>query len=88
MSRVYKCVCLFAYLLSLTRVWKNKRFFAAYNVTVKENKFLEILFLKVLMSKMNMNADWKLFHCDAPFCETMYHFLRQVKLVPCTTFSC
>jgi len=23
MSKIYKCVCLFAYLLSLTRVWKN-----------------------------------------------------------------
>ena len=33
-------MCLFAYLLSLTRVWKNKQLFAAYNVTVKEKQIL------------------------------------------------
>jgi len=40
MSKVYKCVCLFTYLLSLTRVWKNKQLFAAFNVTVKEKQIL------------------------------------------------
>jgi hypothetical protein len=44
MSRVYKCVSLFAYLLLLTRVWKNKQFFAAYNVTEGKQILRDIVF--------------------------------------------
>lgn len=46
MSKVYKCVCFFTYLLSLTRVCKNKQLFAAFNVTVKGKQILGYIVCK------------------------------------------
>jgi hypothetical protein len=65
----------------LARVWKNKQFFAAHTVTVKEKQILGVFFINLVMSKMIVNADWKLFHCDATLSATIYLFFRHVKLI-------